>query len=131
MMLLVMLFLAATADANSDAILGRWQGTSICVKIESNRACNDEEVRYTFAPSPDDPKLIRSKAEKKVNGLFEWMGDLDFTYDARSRTWNSEFHNRRGERVVWSYAIKGKVMTGTCTLDPKTVVRNVLAHRLE
>jgi hypothetical protein len=128
-MLLFGLVLATTTK--SDAIMGRWQGTSICVKIESNRACNDEEVRYTFTPSPDDAKRIRLKGEKKVNGVFEWMGDLDFTFDAGSGRWNSEFRTRRGERIVWSFAIDGNVMTGTCTLDPKTVVRNVLVRRLE
>ncbi|MGZ7038970.1 MAG: hypothetical protein ACXVJO_12430 [Thermoanaerobaculia bacterium] len=120
------------AEQHASDILGRWEGTSICVKTESNRACHDEEVRYTCTPSPDDAKLIRMKAEKKVNGVYEWMGDLDLTYDAASRKWNSEFHMQSGQRAVWSFAIDGKVMTGTCTLYPgKIVGRNVQARRLE
>ena len=127
---LLLIGVHAKAEQRAGDIIGRWRGSSICVKIESNRACHDEEVLYTFAASPDDPKRIRLKAEKKVGGEFGWMYDMDFTYDPDSGTWNSEFKTRRGQRGIWSYAIEGEVMKGTCTMLPeKTVVRNVLVRR--
>ena len=126
--LLLSLLLATPPRDRADAIIGRWRGQSTCVKIESNRYCHDEEVQYTVTRSG---KAFHLYAEKMVDGRYEWMGDLDFAYDAAKDNWSADFKGPRAHGV-WSYTIDGDTMTGTCVLLPsRTVVRHVKASRFK
>ena len=80
--------------------------------------------------SEKDKNVVTLHAQKLVNGKYEWMGDLDFTFDAAQR-WSSTFHTRRDNREgVWSFEIQGTRMKGTCVLLPDTLVRNAEAKRV-
>ena len=126
--LLLSIVFAATQPDPANAILGQWEGSSICLKIEENRFCHDELVRYNFTRDGDVFKL---KADKKVNGKYEWMGDLDATYDAAARSWVAPFKGPRAQGI-WSFTVDGDKLSGTCILLPsKTLVRNASAVRVK
>lgn len=110
------------------AILGRWSGSSICVKAEWNAACNDETVVYDFVPS-DSAGRITLHASKVIAGKPEPMGDLDVSYDPAARRWFGDFDNSRVS-IRWIYEVAGSRLTGR-VVDRRTlrVSRNVTASR--
>ena len=110
------------------AILGRWAGSSICVKAEWNAACNDETVVYDFVPS-DSAGRITLHASKIVAGKPEPMGDLEVSYDPAARRWFGDFDNARVS-IRWIYEVAGSRLTGR-VVDRRTlrVSRNVTASR--
>jgi hypothetical protein len=127
----VLVGLVSLGASEPPAILGRWEGTSTCVKIPENAACHDETVIYEFRPSKDKPGAVTLDASKLVNGSPQSMGELDFTYDEAHQRWSGEFSSAR-VHIRWSYSIDGNTMTGTCVLLPsETVVRNVRVTRSE
>lgn len=110
------------------AILGRWQGESICTKVPGNEACHDEHVRHDFVAK--DKVTVTDHAYKLVDGKYEPMGDLDFTFNAKKQEWSSKFHTGRGD-AIWSFKIDGDQMKGVCVVAPDTLVRNVRATRVK
>lgn len=111
------------------AILGRWRGESICTKVPGNEYCHDEKVQYDFVVK--DKNTLTLHAQKLVNGKYEPMGDLDFTFNAAKQEWSSKFHTKRDDRDgVWAFKIDGDRMTGVCVMSPATLVRNVKAQRV-
>lgn len=119
---------AAQDTTAAGAILGRWSGTSICVKAEWNAACNDESVVYEFVPS-DSAGRITLHASKVIAGKPEPMGDLDVSYDPAARRWFGDFDNARVS-IRWIYEVAGSRLTGR-VVDRRTfrVSRNVTASR--
>ena len=109
------------------AILGRWQGESICTKAPGNGACHDEHVRYDFVAKDKD--TVTNHAYKLVDGKYESMGDLDFTFNAAKQEWSSKFHTGRGD-AIWSYKIDDDRMKAVLVVAPDTLVRNVTARRV-
>lgn len=94
---------ADTGEANR--ILGRWYGTSLCVKADWNAACNDETVMYEFVPSTAAPARITLHAFKYVQQAPQPMYDLDFDYDAQRGQWWADFANARVS-IRWSYVLR-------------------------
>ena len=115
--------------APAQAIVGRWRGTSICVKAEWNAACNDEVVVYDFVPSAQSTGTISLHAKKMVNGSPQPMYDLDFSYDSAAGEWKADFSNSR-VRIRWSYRVDGTTLSGRVVFLPSgRVGREVSATR--
>lgn len=119
---------AATADDGSQ-LVGDWTGESICVG--SNPACHNERVVYHIKKIEGEPYKFRLSADKIIDGKPEWMYDLDFKYDRRTRIFSGEFTNSR-YHGLWEYLVKGDEMEGTLKLLPeKTVVRRIKVKKVK
>jgi hypothetical protein len=101
---------AVAAPSDADAILGQWQGTSLCTNREVAPACRDEKTRYTFTRVEGSEGKIHCAADKLVGGEFASMGELDFDYVAAERRWKSEL---KSAHAVWSFAVDGDRLSGT------------------
>jgi hypothetical protein len=111
-------------------IVGRWQGTSNCVRGEWNRACHDETVLYVVRTSAAHRGQVTLVASKRVGGAWEWMGTLDFRYDAGRRAWTADYTGGRVP-IRWTYRVNGREMAGTLVLLPSgRQARAVSAHRV-
>jgi len=99
------------AAQSATAILGEWQGTSICVKASWNAACHDEVIVYGVVPSTARAGQVTMHACKIVNHAEEWMGDLELAYDSTAARWAGDFQNSR-VHVRWSYRVQGDSLTG-------------------
>ena len=125
--LVVVLFMLApiargeTPGGTSDEIVGTWRGSSVCVDRQAAPACNDEQVVYEIRGMPGKPNMVTVKADKIVDGKRVPMGDLDFTHEAKSNSWITEFENPR-VHALWRLAVSGTTMTGTMMLLPSKVV---------
>ena len=129
-MLWLLLLLSAPQDPSA-AILGRWEGTSICIKAEWNRACHDEVVRYEVVRDTLRPGVIVHHAYKRVGAEWEWMGDLDLRYDAAGRRWAGEFSNSR-VHIEWSFWLQGADLAGKVIMLPDgRKGRDVIVHRAD
>jgi hypothetical protein len=124
---LVLAFLLAAQVARGEApgqgaapvgeIVGTWRGSSLCVDRQAAPACNDEQVVYEIGASPGKPNTVTAKADKIVDGKRQSMGDLDFTHDAKSGSWTSEFENPR-VHTLWRLTVDGNTLRGTMVLLP-------------
>lgn len=128
--LLALLTLALAGESTGPRdILGRWYGTSTCVKASWNAACNDEEVRYNFAPIGADSTRAHMVADKLVGGQWELMGELDFAWDGAAREWNGDFENSR-VKIRWTYRVSHDTLTGEVIIFPdRRIGRHVVAVR--
>jgi hypothetical protein len=106
---LLLLAAAAAEASDADAILGQWQGESICTNREVAPGCKDEKTRYTCT-RPQGSNKMHMAADKLVNGEFASMGDLDFDYVPAERRWTCELP---GAHAVWSFSVDGDRLTGT------------------
>lgn len=130
MLLPLLLFLLPPAQDPAAAILGTWEGTSICVKAEWNRACHDEVTRYEFVPDSVRRDVIVAHAYKRVGEAWEWMGDVDVRYQGSARRWAGEWQNSR-VHIEWSYWLEGTEMRGKVEIFPdRRKGRDVVAHRV-
>jgi hypothetical protein len=108
-----------------DEIVGTWRGTSACVDRQAAPACSDEQVIYEIVANPRQPDVVTVRADRVVDGKRVSMGVLDFTYEATSRSWTSEFDTPR-VHALWRLSVSGATLSGTMTLLPsKAVVRRV------
>lgn len=126
----MILLLLALFQGPADAILGRWEGTSTCVKAEWNASCHDEVTRYDFVRPPGRGDTITVSAFKRVNGDWEAMGDFDLRYDAAGHRWVGEFANSR-THVELSYWIEGAQLHGQMVQLPgRRKGRDIAARRV-
>jgi hypothetical protein len=100
---------SSTKDADADAIVGQWQGESLCTNRDVAPSCKDEKTRYTCTRAQGSKK-IHMVADKLVNGEFASMGDLDFDYVPAERRWKCELP---GAHAVWSFSVDGDRLSGT------------------
>jgi hypothetical protein len=118
-----------SAQAPPPALLGRWHGTSICVKASWNAACNDEEAFYDFLAAPGGLPRILLHAYKRVGTAIESMGDLEFLPDTGMARWAGEFSNTR-THVRWVFQVADSGLTGAMLLLPSMQVgRKIRAQR--
>ena len=101
---------AAAGSPEVDAILGTWQGTSVCTNREVAPSCKDEQTRYTCTRGKGTEGGMHMVAEKLVNGEFASMGDLDFDYVPTERRWKCEL---KSAHAVWSFSVEGDRLSGT------------------
>ena len=112
-----------------EEIVGTWSGSSACVDRQAAPACNDERVVYEIKASSGKPNTVSVDADKVVDGKRVSMGVLEFTYDAKSGSWTSEFDNPQ-VHVLWRLTVNGAMVTGTMTqLPSKAVVRKIDLRR--
>jgi len=111
-------------------ILGRWQGTSTCVKADWNASCNNERVVYFFERAPGSATALTVHAYKYVGTTLDSMGDLTCEYDPATKSWVAPFSNGR-VRIQWVYQVlPGGAMTGRLDdLINKRVTRNASLRR--
>ena len=127
---MILPFLLALLTGPADSVLGRWEGTSTCIKASWNASCHDEVVQYDFVRAPARGDTITLHASKRVGGKWEWMGDLDLTYDTARHRWVGEFANSR-VHIEWSYWLVGRTLQGEVVgLPDRRKGRDVLAHRV-
>ena len=88
------------------SIEGIWKGTSIC-QIE-NSSCHDEQVVYHISK---DTRLNNFQviANKIVDGKEDYMGTLNFIYDAQKETFICVDEVRKAR---WEFQKKGEQMSG-------------------
>src|SRR5512144_2989995 len=79
----------------ADDIVGTWRGSSVCVDRQAAPACTDEQVIYEIRASPGQPNTVTVRADKVVDGKRVSMGVLDFTLDAKTGGWTTEFETPR------------------------------------
>ena len=128
---LVLVFLLAARLARGEAsgrdkspvdeIVGTWRGSSICVDRQAVPTCNDEQVVYEIGASPGKQNLVTVKADKIVDGKREFMGALDFTHEAKSGSWTTEFENSR-VHALWRLTVTGETLRGTMVVLPSRAV---------
>ena len=129
-MILPLFFLLALLRHSSDALVGRWEGTSICIKADWNAACHDETIRYDVVRAAGRGDTLVVHAFKLVGGAYEPMGDLDATWDSAGRRWLAPFANSR-VRIEWSYRLVGADLHGqVVTLPERRKARDVVARRV-
>jgi hypothetical protein len=73
-----------------------------------------------------DHFLGGAPTDKVVDGKRMSMGVLDFSHDARSGSWTTEFETPR-VHALWRLAVSGTTMTGTMMLLPS----NAVARRVD
>lgn len=134
-LLFALLFMAGLAAASPLAgqrpasILGRWHGHSICIKAEWNASCNDEVVVYRFVPSAAGGKQVTMHGFKIVNGVEDWMGDIELAPDSLVNQWSGEFSNAR-VHIRFSFLVTGDSLRGTLSEVPSgRLGRNMTAVR--
>ncbi len=118
LLLLVLASSAAWAQTPASAVLGTWEGESVC---QVPKPCTTEHVIYDIKQSADGKLTI--KADKVVNGQREWMGDFVCTWTAPKLSCPME-GRKPGD---WNFTLKGDTLTGTL------VVRegNLLFRKIE
>lgn len=128
MLLPLLLALFAPQDPAA-AILGRWEGTSICVKAEWNRACHDEIAMHEFVRDSVRPGVIIDHGYKLLAGQWDWMADIELRYDPAGHRWVGDWSNTR-VHIELNYALRGTDLTGTLSILPDhRKGRDIALHR--
>jgi hypothetical protein len=93
----------------AQSIEGIWKGTSLCQL--KNSPCHDETVVYHIAKdsSGNSYQVI---ANKIVDGKEDYMGTINFTYNAAQKAFVSV--DGLGS-AKWEFKITGNTMKGTLT----------------
>lgn len=113
----------------TDAIVGDWRGTSICVDRVHFPACNDEQVIYEARLTHAAPDTVTIGAYKLVNGEPAFMGDYALTLQADS-TWASDFRYARAHLLL-KLRVNGDSLSGMLKdLTSGYVVRDIKALRI-
>jgi hypothetical protein len=110
--------------SKEDKISGTWKGTSVCQVKDS--PCQDEVVVYYFTRSPATG-IYTVQMNKVVNNEEEEMAELDFSYNAASKTLLCKRDDRF--RSVWKFEVKGKTMLGSLTINEKTLYRIIQVQK--
>jgi hypothetical protein len=119
----------ASAAPPRAAILGTWNGTSTCVKSAEFPSCHDEVVVYEFKESAKGGDATTVAAFKIVDGEKQFMGDMEFTWEAGQAAWVSELTTPR-VHALWTFFVRGDEITGTLVdLPSKHLIRNVAVKR--
>lgn len=104
-LLLFILLFGKTVTAQS--FEGVWKGTSLCqVK---NSPCHDEIVVYHISKDSTG-RSYDMIANKIVNGKEEYMGTINFIYNAQQKVFVSVDSVRNAK---WEFKITGNTMKGT------------------
>jgi hypothetical protein len=123
--LLVLLLLPVAAQASGDmrAVLGDWEGESLCTIKES--PCHDEHVIYHISPDSKDAAKLELSANKVVNGEELYMGSLECTYTASKQ--ELACHYKKDDR--WEFKVLGDTMAGTLTVPENKLYRKISVRR--
>ena len=105
-------------DGSQSRITGTWRGNSECTV--KNSPCHDEINVYRFSEIKEKPGWITGVGSKIVDSKEVFMGTLEWSYDAETRTLKSEFPNGTFRLVV-----DGNKIEGYLTLLDKTFYRRI------
>jgi hypothetical protein len=111
------------------SVVGNWYGDSVCQVKDS--PCKTEKVVYRIIQADDAGTKFMMHADKVINEKPEYMGTLEFQYDAAGNTLTSKMLTGRAKDSVWKFTIKGKEMEGTLTLADGTVFRRIKVSKVE
>ena len=126
---MILLLLLSLLQDPTDAVLGWWNGTPICVRGAFNPACHDEAVRYRFVRDPGRGDTITLHAFKIVHDSLDWMGDLSAVYVAGRGRWVAEFSNPR-THIEIGFWLSGNELRGEMVdLPLRRKRRDMAAHR--
>jgi hypothetical protein len=110
---------AETAD-----VVGTWEGQSVCTV--PNSACHDEHVVYHIKSAGRDGRDLVISANKVVNGVEEFMGDVE--RQVHSDRLSCSAHTRRDDD--WDFHVSGKHMSGTLVIGKeKTLYRKISVEK--
>jgi hypothetical protein len=122
------LFAQGPVSYKALTIRGRWNGTSICVDKEVDKACKDEKIVYDFDTVNAAAGMLVLNAFKYVGKDLDSMGALPISYNDSSHSWTADFTGRT--RIRWTYTIDKNKLRGTCVELPSyRLVRRVEAVR--
>ena len=107
------------AAASPDAIVGTWEGTSLCQVRPS--PCHDEHVVYRI--SAVQPLHYRIDAYKLVAGQEDFMGAIDVTLDSSGRELDGPVISGGQVRARVHFALNGSRLTGRMTGTDGTLYR--------
>ena len=94
-------------NVNAQSFEGVWKGTSLCqVK---NSPCHDEIVVYHISKDSTG-RSYDMIANKIVNGKEDYMGTINFIYNAQQKAFVSVDSVRNAK---WEFKITGTTMKGT------------------
>lgn len=100
---------------------GTWRGVSVC--MEKNTACHDESAVYRVQKLPN-PEHVMISADKVVSGKPINMGELEFHYDQRSKSWLCQY-----PQGIWRLTVAGANLNGTLTQPNGTLYRKITLHK--
>jgi hypothetical protein len=109
--LLAILFAATSGTNDVDAVLGTWEGESLCTVPDS--PCKDEHVIYEFKRDGDTKLAL--DGYKVVKGEKQFMGTLSCKLPQNGEL-SCTIPNARSINE-WLFKIDGKRMTGTLYMD--------------
>ena len=90
-------------ERDTSEVAGNWKGSSICqVK---NSSCHDEIVEYNILLS--DSGTYHMAMNKMVDGKVDFMGELEFAYDAETKTLSATNAGR-----IWQFTMRKNIMDG-------------------
>ena len=112
----------ASVDPES-AIVGDWRGESVCQVRES--ACHDEDSLYHLSKVAEKPHWYSLRGDKIVDGKPVTMGTIDCLYDGEKHSLTCDY-----PRGVLLFTIEGSKMTGTMTLQDKTLWRKLTLKKV-
>jgi hypothetical protein len=111
------------STAQTNTIIGEWRGTSICQ--QRNSSCNDETVVYKIT-SINQKDSFAFAAYKIINGNPDFMGTLNFKYNAQAQTLECIFK----ENWRWVFKVSGDKMEGTLTkINEKLLYRKIAVSK--
>lgn len=118
-----------TRLTQTPSIVGSWHGTSTCVDKVHFPACNDEEVIYDVRARSGTADTVDLRADKVVNGVREFMGELVFGRRGDG-SWSSVFKNTR-VTIRFELSVNGTAMTGRILDVPsERIIRRISLRRL-
>jgi len=100
-------------------LIGTWNGVSICQVRPS--ACNDEIAAYHITKD-SLPNTYHMLLNKVVNGVEEYMGDSDFSFDTNKKILKSVIEKYK---IIVTFHLMDNKMDGTLALfaDPNKPYR--------
>jgi len=106
-LIVVLIILMLEKSVVAQSLEGVWKGTSLChIK---NSPCHDEIVVYHISKDSSG-KSYEMIANKVVNGKEDYMGTINFIYDARQKVFVSVDSVRNAR---WEFKLTGNAMKGT------------------
>ena len=118
--------LANSGPVDPAAILGSWEGESLCTIPDS--PCHNEQALYQLAADKKDPAKISISAYKIVNGTPDFMGTISCNYSARDSKLSCAANTTKQD--LWEFLVSGNSMTGTLRIGPeKTLYRRITLRK--
>ena len=125
---MIFLLLLATALDPRAALVGTWDGKSLCTPVRP--ACHDEHAVY-HVTIPDKSGVVTMQMNKVVDGQeVEMGGAIDYNVNADATSLVSEY-TYNGNHMRWNFTRKGDAMVGTLIDVPTgAVIRNISVAKI-